>query len=217
MNVHYTDNGSELLTASSARVGRAFFAARNAGSNTLSRTLLHARALVRVARRRPQLAFGLLVAAGSALATAGAATSSITHRMEMSSTALAPEQLAPHSAPPAPPAVAAQPHHHHFLGLHTNPLRGLASWYGAVWNGRKTASGETFDETKLTAAHKTLPLGTLVRVTNLESMRSVIVKINDRGTLAPNRVIDLSSAAAHELGMVEKGLANVKLEVLGHA
>jgi rare lipoprotein A len=216
LNVHYTDNGSELITAPSARAGRS--SARRPGSNSFSRTLLHARAIVRLGRRRRSLALGLLVAAGSALTTAGAATSVFSHRAEMrTSAALAPEQLAPRSAPPVPPAPVAQNHHHHFLGLHSNPLRGLASWYGAVWNGRKTASGETFDETKLTAAHKTLPLGTLVRVTNLDSMRSVIVKINDRGTLAPNRVIDLSSAAAQELGMLEKGLVNVKLEVLGRA
>lgn len=218
MNVHYTDNGSELSTASSARAGRVVSAARRVGSNSLSRTLQHARAVLRLARSRPSLALGLLVAAGSALTAVGVTQNGFSHRIEMSSSAsLAPEQLVPHSGPPAPPAVAVEKPHHHFLGLHANPLRGLASWYGAVWNGRKTASGETFDETKLTAAHKTLPLGTLVRVTNLDSMRSVIVKINDRGTLAPNRVIDLSSAAAHELGMMEKGLAHVKLEILGRA
>ena len=215
LNVHYTDNGSELFIASLARAGRSVSAARRAGSNTLSRTLLHARALLRIARRRPSLALGLAVAAGSALSAVGATEIVLSHRTEMRSAALAPAQLVPHIAPPTPPTAAVAKPHHHFLGLHSNPLRGLASWYGTVWNGRKTASGETFDETKLTAAHKTLPLGTLVRVTNLDSMRSVIVKINDRGTLAPNRVIDLSSAAAMELGMLQKGLANVKLEVLG--
>ncbi len=112
----------------------------------------------------------------------------------------------------APPVQT--PKKHHLLNFHTNPLRGLASWYGDVWNGRTTASGETFDDTKLTAAHKTLPLGTIVRVTDMENMKSVVVKINDRGTLAPNRVIDLSSAAAKELGILEQGLAHVKLEVL---
>ena len=212
MNVHYTDKGSETTTATSARAGRAVSAARHASSHSLSRTLFHARAILRLARRRPSLALGLAVAAGSALTTAGAAASVFSHRMEMRSSV---EPLAPAPGPPAPPIVASDAHHHHFLNLHGNPLRGLASWYGAMWNGRKTASGETFDETKLTAAHKTLPLGTIVRVTNLDSMRSVIVKINDRGTLAPNRVIDLSGAAARELGMMEEGLANVKLEVLG--
>jgi rare lipoprotein A len=174
--------------------------------------------MVRLACRRPTLAFGIAVAAGSAISTVAVASSAVTDRIELrSSGLLAPELLAPRVASLTSLAAAAKTPHRHFLSLHTNPLRGLASWYGSVWNGRKTASGETFDETKLTAAHKTLPLGTLVRVTNLDSMRSVIVKINDRGTLAPNRVIDLSSAAAQELGMMEKGLVNVKLEVLGHA
>ena len=84
-----------------------------------------------------------------------------------------------------------------------------------MWNGRTTASGEAFDESQLTAAHKSLPLGTMVRVTNLNSMRSVIVRINDRGALAPNRVIDLSSAAAREIGMVNTGLTRVSLEIIG--
>jgi rare lipoprotein A len=211
LNVNYPEIGSELTTASSAHAGRIASAARQAGSLSLSRIVFHARAVLRLTRRRPSLALALAVAAGSALTAAGSTASVFSHHAEIRASV---EPLAPAPAPPAPPtASAAKPHH--FLGLHVNPLRGLASWYGTVWNGRKTASGETFDETKLTAAHKTLPLGTVVRVTNLESMRSVIVKINDRGTLAPNRVIDLSSAAAAQLGMVEQGLARVKLEVLG--
>jgi rare lipoprotein A len=213
LNGNYPEIGSEhLFPATSAHAGRVVSAARRAGSISLSRTLLHARALFRLARRRPTLALVLAVGAGSALTTAGSAASVFSHRAELRSSV---EPLAPAPAPPVPPVVSPEKPRHHFLNLHGNPLRGLASWYGTVWNGRKTASGETFDETKLTAAHKTLPLGTVVRVTNLDSMRSVIVKINDRGTLAPNRIIDLSSAAAEQLGMVERGLANVKLEVLG--
>ncbi|MBE7181075.1 MAG: septal ring lytic transglycosylase RlpA family protein [Terriglobus roseus] len=100
------------------------------------------------------------------------------------------------------------------LAALTNPLRGIATWYGSVLQGHKTASGETFDDTKLTAAHRTLPLGTLVRVTDLHSRRSVVVRINDRGTLAPGRIIDLSSAAAEQLGILRAGVAKVKLEVL---
>ncbi len=99
--------------------------------------------------------------------------------------------------------------------LHSHPLRGLASWYGSVWQGRTTASGEVFQQAELTAAHRTLPFGTRVRVTDLRSLRSVIVRINDRGTLAPGRVIDLSAAAASELGILDSGLAKVQLEVLG--
>jgi rare lipoprotein A len=98
------------------------------------------------------------------------------------------------------------------------PLRlagtGMASWYGSMWNGKKTASGETFDENLLTACHRTLPFGTKVKVTNLRSGKSVIVKINDRGTMTPSRIIDLSSSAARQLGMINAGVAKVKLEIL---
>ncbi len=102
----------------------------------------------------------------------------------------------------------------HASVFHTNPLSGIASWYGSVLEGHHTASGETFAEHELTAAHRTLPFGTLVRVTDLNTSRSVVVRINDRGVLAPDRVIDLSAAAANELGILRSGLAKVKLEVL---
>ena len=89
---------------------------------------------------------------------------------------------------------------------------GHASWYGPGFAGKKTASGEVFDDTKLTAAHKSLPLGTKVKVTNLENGRSVKVAINDRGPFVGNRLIDLSRAAAHALGMVENGVVRVRIE-----
>lgn len=89
---------------------------------------------------------------------------------------------------------------------------GKASWYGPGFTGKKTASGALFDDAKLTAAHKTLPLGTKVKVTNLENGRSVRVEINDRGPFVGNRVIDLSRAAAHALGMVENGVVQVRIE-----
>ena len=96
-------------------------------------------------------------------------------------------------------------------------LSGLASWYGEVWQGRTTASGEIFDDTLMTACHRTLPFGTLVRVVNLRNHRSVVVKINDRGNLQSQRVIDLSSAAAKKIGLLEAGLAPVRLEVISMA
>jgi rare lipoprotein A len=174
--------------------------------------MLHLRALLRMARRRPSIVLGLVLAVGSAVTTTAVVGTAFSgHSIFQSSVT----PLAPAPAPPAPPKLAVV---HRLLSTDLakmNPLRGLASWYGDVWNGRTTASGETFDETKLTAAHKTLPLGTLVRVTDLRSRRTVVVKINDRGTLAPRRVIDLSSAAARELGILEEGLARVKLEVIG--
>ena len=96
-------------------------------------------------------------------------------------------------------------------------LSGLASWYGEVWQGRKTASGELFDKDQMTACHRTLPFGTLVRVVNLRNHRSVVVKINDRGNLSSRRVIDLSSAAAQKIGMLQAGLAPVRLEIVAMA
>jgi rare lipoprotein A len=89
---------------------------------------------------------------------------------------------------------------------------GRASWYGPGFRGKRTASGEIFDDNKLTAAHKTLPLGTSAKVTNLSNGKSVTVEINDRGPFVDGRIIDLSQAAAHALGMVERGVAHVRIE-----
>jgi len=91
---------------------------------------------------------------------------------------------------------------------------GEASWYGDVYHGRTTASGETYDMTMLTAAHRTLPFGTLVRVTNLENDKSVTVRINDRGPFAKERVIDVSRAAASLLDFRTKGTAKVEIRVV---
>jgi rare lipoprotein A len=179
--------------------------------------MFRARGLFSLVRHRPLLAFGLVAGAVSAVATVGAASMEVIHVAQVVAVAAGVEPLAPAPAPPAPPIQVVTQSRHHLLPFAINPLRGLASWYGTIWNGRTTASGETFDETKLTAAHKTLPMGTLVRVTNLASRQSVVVRINDRGTLAPNRVIDLSSAAAREIGLLDQGLARVKLEVLGRS
>ncbi|MFW6062029.1 MAG: septal ring lytic transglycosylase RlpA family protein [Planctomycetota bacterium] len=94
---------------------------------------------------------------------------------------------------------------------------GVASWYGERFAGRPTASGEPFDPSALTAAHRSLPFGTRVRVTHLANDRSVIVRINDRGPHVEGRIIDLSRAAAEKLGMVEQGTARVSLDVLDRA
>ena len=92
---------------------------------------------------------------------------------------------------------------------------GVASWYGPGFHGRRSASGERFNQNALTAAHRTLPFGTQVRVTNLRNGHSVVVRINDRGPFTRGRVIDLSRAAAGALGMLGSGVAPVQLEVLG--
>jgi rare lipoprotein A (peptidoglycan hydrolase) len=88
---------------------------------------------------------------------------------------------------------------------------GEASWYGPGFHGNPTASGETYDMHELTAAHRTLPLGTRVRVRNLKNDRSVVVRINDRGPFVDGREIDLSYAAAQQIGMLQPGLASVEV------
>ncbi len=91
---------------------------------------------------------------------------------------------------------------------------GKATWYGAYHQGRRTASGEKFDKNKLTAAHKTLPLGTKVKVTNLDNGKTVTVKINDRGPFSGSHIIDLAQAAAKIIGMEKAGVAKVKIEAI---
>jgi rare lipoprotein A len=91
---------------------------------------------------------------------------------------------------------------------------GLASYYAAKFQGRRTANGETFNSKLLTAAHLTLPFGTKLRVTNLQNMKSVIVRVNDRGPHVSGRIVDLSRAAAELIGITRTGLAKVELEIL---
>ncbi len=93
-------------------------------------------------------------------------------------------------------------------------LGGIASWYGAVRDGHWTASGERFDMFAMTAAHNSLPFGTLVRVVDTHTGKSVDVRINDRGVLPTDRVIDLSYEAARHLGILRTGVVDVKLEVI---
>jgi rare lipoprotein A (peptidoglycan hydrolase) len=96
----------------------------------------------------------------------------------------------------------------------SHALDGIASYY---WQGQMTASGEVFDKRAMTAAHPTLPFGTLVAVTNLRNGKSTVVRINDRGPFKPGRIIDVSEAAAEILDMQSRGLAPVKLEVVSAA
>ena len=94
--------------------------------------------------------------------------------------------------------------------------KGIASWYGTKFNGKLTASGEIFDMTKLTAAHKKLAFGTLIKVQNTKNNKSVIVRINDRGPFAKNRIIDLSKEAANRIDMLNDGLSEVTLHIVGY-
>lgn len=91
---------------------------------------------------------------------------------------------------------------------------GIASYYHDRFQGRTTASGERFDQRAYSAAHRTLPFGTMIRVTRLDTGKSVVVVVNDRGPFKKGRVVDLSRRAARDLDMVEKGLIRVKVEVL---
>ncbi len=122
------------------------------------------------------------------------------------------------TAPPAVPVASATPAllapHQPAASQSAELLHGIASWYGSVFNGRRTASGERFDMYAMTACHPTLPFGSVVRVRNLDNNRSVVVRITDRGYLFDGRVIDLSYAAAQKLAITKVGLAQVDLEVI---
>jgi len=113
----------------------------------------------------------------------------------------------PHPPPPEPPVKKSPPAEAKL------PQTGEASWYGAQHQGKQTASGQIFDPAQFTAAHRTLPFGSRVKVTNLANGRSVEVEINDRGPVAENRIIDLSQAAAKALGIMQSGTTTVRLEL----
>jgi rare lipoprotein A len=124
---------------------------------------------------------------------------------------------------PPPPTAPGQPKPYRVNGRWYQPIpqargfeqEGVASWYGREFHGRKTSSGETYDMYAITAAHKTLPLGTYVRVNNLSNGKTLDLRINDRGPFARGRIIDLSYAAAKNLGVVGPGTAPVKITALG--
>jgi rare lipoprotein A len=125
--------------------------------------------------------------------------------------------------PTPPPRPAGHPKPYKVFGKWYQPLpdskgfrqRGIASWYGKDFHGKKTSNGEIYDMYAMTAAHKTLPLGTYVRVHNLENNRQLDVRVNDRGPFVRGRIIDLSYTAAKELGLVGPGTAKVEIVALG--
>ena len=127
------------------------------------------------------------------------------------------------NVPPAPslPTAPASPSRNHNADLHVDPhapvlwtQEGYASWYGPDYHGHNTASGEVYDQNGKTAAHNTLPLNSIVRVVNLKSHQSTVVRINDRGPFVGDRIIDLSAAAAKAVNVYLPGTAKVRLEVL---
>lgn len=103
-----------------------------------------------------------------------------------------------------------------FIPNINDEFTGIASWYGPNFHAKKTSNGETYDMYDLTAAHKTLPMNTVVRVDNLQNGKSVVVRVNDRGPFVDGRIIDLSNTAAHQIDMVKHGTARVKIKVLGY-
>lgn len=164
--------------------------------------------------RRPQLlgAAALLIAGSSFAPATAAGFSSLpagTSPVAIRESGLAPswEEKFLRTIPPAPTAQGLQ--------IASAVVReGQASWYGPGFYGNRTASGEIFRPGTLTAAHRTLPFGTRVRVTNLWNGRSTVVRINDRGPFHGGRIIDLAHGAASELGVTASGIARVRLEVL---
>ena len=124
-------------------------------------------------------------------------------------------QAQPASAPaataPSAPAAKAAPE----KASTADASDGKVAHYGRKFAGRKTASGERFNPNAMTMAHKTLPFGTMVRVTNLKNKKSVVVRVNDRGPSTPDRVGDLTTGAARKIGMLRSGVIDAKLEVVG--
>lgn len=120
-------------------------------------------------------------------------------------------------AAPAPPPIEAQQYPGPPSQYPGHPLStqvGIASWYGVPYHHARSANGEIYDQDAMTAAHRTLPMGTVVRVTNLSNRRSVIVTITDRGPFVHGRILDLSRAAANKLGMLRAGVSKVRIDVL---
>lgn len=118
------------------------------------------------------------------------------------------QAASPADHPTVPPGKNAA-HRHHWYEF------GIASWYGRFFQGKTTASGQPYNEYSMTCAHRTLPLGSLLRVTNLRNHKSVVVRVNDRGPVPEDRIIDLSYAAAESLGFSQRGVAPVKVELIG--
>lgn len=157
------------------------------------------------------LPFWLLVGT-SCLAMAGVLGTISTRTVQADAGLPRPAATPPVAVNTPTPQMTAAPKHHGPI------VRGIASWYGDEFDGRKTASGETFNMDEMTACTPSLPFGSEVRVVNLRNHKSVVVRITDRAELVKGRVIDLSHAAAEKLNMTKTGIARVSIEVLslGH-
>jgi rare lipoprotein A len=143
------------------------------------------------------------------IAMAGALLLTGCHRKRVAQTPVPPPPPAPAEAPTEPSEPASAPPR-----ISETGEIGVASWYGSPFHGRASASGEIYDMEQMTAAHRTLPFGTAVRVHDLDNDKSVDVRINDRGPFVDGRIIDLSHAAARAIEMIGPGTARVRLEIL---
>lgn len=123
-------------------------------------------------------------------------------------------EIPPPASPASPPAAPGNPALSYGPGQSKDEQVGVATYYGPDFHGRRTASGERFNMYAMTAAHRTLPFNTKVKITNLDNDKVAYVRINDRGPFQKNRIIDLSRAAAKELGFEQKGTARVRIEIL---
>lgn len=144
------------------------------------------------------------------LAASSAALILVLSPLAHAQTAAAPVPAVTAPAPAAAPSAAAPA-----KASSGDASEGKVAHYGRKFNGRKTASGERFNSGAMTMAHKTLPFGTLVKVTNLKNNRSVVVRVNDRGPSTPDRVGDLTTAAGKKIRMMRSGVVDAKLEVVG--
>jgi rare lipoprotein A len=162
-----------------------------------------------------------LLAAFAALATISAAQAQ--QASAPTATPALPAMPAITPAPDPAPMVAPAPAPTRKVMISAAPAasgdanEGKVAHYGAKFNGRKTASGERFNVNAMTMAHKTLPFGTRVKVTNLANKKSVVVRVNDRGPTNPDRIGDLTTGAARKIGMTKAGVIDARLEVVGQA
>jgi peptidoglycan lytic transglycosylase len=163
--------------------------------------------------RKESLQFWLLVAA-SCVAMTGLLLTLPAKTVQANALLSRPSAVAQPASPAASPTPVLTEPRQAGRKMPANVFHGVASWYGSVFDGRLTASGERFNMYAMTACHPTLPFGTWVRVVNTRNHRSVVVRITDRGLLYNGRVIDLSYAAAEKLDMTKTGLARVTIQVL---
>ncbi len=155
------------------------------------------------------MAFHILAAAAASVALA------FSYSAQAQTAPAASVPAAAASPAPATPSEKPTPAAAPEKAATTDAMEGKLAYYGQKFNGRKTASGERFNAGAMTMAHKSLPFGTMVKVTNVKNSKSVVVRVNDRGPTAPDRVGDLSAAAASKIRMVRSGVIDAKLEVVG--